>query len=76
MNAIKEAFRPALRRLASPRRCVLTVTGPVTKNMREALERTYAQLPEPKWVMAIGDCALNGGCFAESYAASWAASRK
>ena len=36
--------------------------------MREALERTYAATPEPKWVVAIGDCALNGGCFAESYA--------
>ena len=47
---------------------MLTVTGPVTKNMREALERTYAATPEPKWVVAIGDCALNGGCFAESYA--------
>jgi Ni,Fe-hydrogenase III small subunit len=46
---------------------VLTVTGPVTKNMREALERTYAATPEPKWVVAIGDCALNGGVFAESY---------
>ncbi len=46
---------------------VLTVTGPVTKNMREALERTYAATPEPKWVVAIGDCTLNGGCFAESY---------
>src|ERR1700733_8667460 len=44
------------------------VAGPVTKNMREALERTYAATPEPKWVVAIGDCALNGGCFAESYA--------
>ena len=36
--------------------------------MREALERTYAATPEPKWVVAIGDCALNGGFFAESYA--------
>ena len=33
------------------------VTGPVTKNMREALERTYAATPDPKWVVAVGDCA-------------------
>jgi Ni,Fe-hydrogenase III small subunit len=36
--------------------------------MREALERTYAATPDPKWVVAVGDCALNGGCFAGSYA--------
>jgi Ni,Fe-hydrogenase III small subunit len=44
------------------------VTGPVTKNMREALERTYAATPDPKWVIAVGDCALDGGIFAGSYA--------
>src|SRR5271157_1280145 len=73
VNALQNAFydleRFGLRFVASPRHAdVLTVTGPVTKNMREALERTYAATPEPKWVVAIGDCALNGGCFAESYA--------
>jgi len=47
---------------------VLMVTGPVTKNMREALERTYCATPDPKWVVAIGDCAANGGIFAGSYA--------
>jgi len=47
---------------------VLLVTGPVTKNMREALERTYNATPDPKWVVALGDCALNGGLFAGSYA--------
>ena len=41
---------------------MLLVTGPVTKNMREALERTYAATPDPKWVVAVGDCALDGGC--------------
>jgi NADH:ubiquinone oxidoreductase subunit B-like Fe-S oxidoreductase len=40
----------------------------VTKNMREALERTYHAVPNPKWVVAIGDCARDGGCFAGSYA--------
>ena len=47
---------------------VLMVTGPVTKNMREALERTYAAMPDPKWVIAVGDCAKDGGCFKGSYA--------
>jgi Ni,Fe-hydrogenase III small subunit len=44
------------------------VTGPVTKNMREALERTYVATPSPKWVVAVGDCAFDGGIFAGSYA--------
>jgi Ni,Fe-hydrogenase III small subunit len=55
--------------VASPRHAdVLTVTGPVTRNMREALQRTYAAMPAPKWVVALGGCALDGGCFAGSYA--------
>jgi NADH:ubiquinone oxidoreductase subunit B-like Fe-S oxidoreductase len=36
--------------------------------MRDALERTYQATPNPKWVVAIGDCARDGGCFADSYA--------
>jgi Ni,Fe-hydrogenase III small subunit len=36
--------------------------------MREALERTYKATPDPKWVVAVGDCAINGGIFAGSYA--------
>jgi Ni,Fe-hydrogenase III small subunit len=68
-NPIYDLERFGLRFVASPRHAdVLTVTGPVTKNMREALERTYAATPGPKWVVAVGGCALNGGCFAESYA--------
>lgn len=68
-NAFYDLERFGLRFVASPRHAdVLLVTGPVTKNMREALERTYAAIPEPKWVVAVGDCALNGGCFAGSYA--------
>ena len=55
--------------VASPRHAdVLLVTGPVTANMREALERTYRAIPDPKWVVALGDCALDGGMFAGSYA--------
>jgi Ni,Fe-hydrogenase III small subunit len=61
--------RFGLRFVASPRHAdVLLVTGPVTANMREALARTYAATPDPKWVVAVGDCARDGGLFAESYA--------
>ncbi|MEX1082792.1 MAG: NADH-quinone oxidoreductase subunit B family protein, partial [Xanthobacteraceae bacterium] len=68
-NAFYDLERFGLRFVASPRHAdVLMVTGPVTKNMREALERTYNATPEPKWVVAVGDCARNGGIFAESYA--------
>ena len=68
-NAFYDVERFGLRFVASPRHAdVLLVTGPVTRNMREALERTYAATPDPKWVVGVGDCALNGGCFAASYA--------
>ncbi len=68
-NAYYDLERFGLRFVASPRHAdVLMVTGPVTKNMREALERTYNAAPDPKWVVAVGDCACNGGIFAESYA--------
>jgi len=68
-NAYYDLERFGLRFIASPRHAdVLLVTGPVTKNMRVALERTYAATPDPKWVIAVGDCARDGGCFAGSYA--------
>jgi len=68
-NAYYDLERFGLRFVASPRHAdVLLVTGPVTKNMREALERTYNATPAPKWVVAAGDCAIDGGCFAGSYA--------
>ncbi|MGC1578654.1 MAG: NADH-quinone oxidoreductase subunit NuoB [Beijerinckiaceae bacterium] len=68
-NAFYDLERFGLRFVASPRHAdVLLVTGPVTKNMREALERTYKATPDPKWVVAVGDCALDGGLFAGSYA--------
>jgi Ni,Fe-hydrogenase III small subunit len=68
-NAFYDLERFGLRFVASPRHAdVLLVTGPVTKNMREALERTYNATPDPKWVVAVGDCAANGGIFAGSYA--------
>jgi Ni,Fe-hydrogenase III small subunit len=68
-NAYYDLERFGLRFVASPRHAdVLLVTGPVTRNMREALERTYAATPDPKWVVAAGDCAANCGVFAGSYA--------
>jgi Ni,Fe-hydrogenase III small subunit len=68
-NAFYDLERFGLRFVASPRHAdVLLVTGPVTKNMREALERTYAATPDPKWVVAVGNCAADGGVFAGSYA--------
>ena len=67
-NAFYDLERLGLKFVASPRHAdVLLVTGPVTRNMREALERTYAATPDPKWVVAVGDCALDGGLFAGSY---------
>jgi Ni,Fe-hydrogenase III small subunit len=66
-NVVYDLERFGLRFVASPRHAdVLLVTGPVTGNMREALERTYAATPDPKWVVAVGDCARNGGVFAGS----------
>jgi NADH-quinone oxidoreductase B subunit len=68
-NAYYDVERFGIRFVASPRHAdVLMVTGPVTKNMREALERTYHAVPNPKWVIGVGDCARDGGCFAGSYA--------
>ncbi|MCW1750328.1 NADH-quinone oxidoreductase subunit B family protein [Rhizobium acaciae] len=73
MHALSNAFydieRFGLRFVASPRHAdVLLVTGPVTRNMVQALERTYIATPNPKWVVALGDCGRDGGCFAGSYA--------
>ena len=68
-NAVYDLERFGVRFVASPRHAdVLLVTGPVTANMREALWRTYHATPDPKWVVAVGDCAADGGCFAGSYA--------
>ena len=68
-NAFYDLERFGLHFVASPRHAdVLMVTGPVTKNMREALKRTYNATPDPKWVIAVGRCAADGGLFAASYA--------
>jgi Ni,Fe-hydrogenase III small subunit len=73
IHALEGAFydleRFGLRFVASPRHAdVLLVTGPVTTSMREALLRTHRATPDPKWVVAVGDCAVDGGLFAGSYA--------
>ncbi|MBL6458534.1 NADH-quinone oxidoreductase subunit NuoB [Belnapia sp. T6] len=63
-NVVHDLERFGLRFVASPRHAdVLLVTGPLTRNMREALERTAACMPEPCWVVAVGDCAADGGVF-------------
>jgi Ni,Fe-hydrogenase III small subunit len=55
--------------VASPRHAdMLLVTGPVSKHMAIALQRTYDATPEPKLVVAVGECGCNGGIFGESYA--------
>jgi Ni,Fe-hydrogenase III small subunit len=67
--AFYDLERFGLRFVASPRHAdVLLVTGPMTKNMSEALERTWRATPAPKWVVAAGGCARDGGIFASSYA--------
>ncbi|MCR4442645.1 MAG: NADH-quinone oxidoreductase subunit B family protein [Peptococcaceae bacterium] len=58
-----EVFRP------SPRQAdVMIVAGTITKKMQPAIRRIYDQMPEPKWVIAMGNCAIGGGPFADSYA--------
>ena len=59
--------------VASPRHAdMLLVTGPVAVNMEEALKRTYDAMPDPKLVIAIGDCGACGGIFGENYASKGA----
>jgi Ni,Fe-hydrogenase III small subunit len=68
-NSVYDVERFGLRFAASPRHAdVLLVTGPVTHNMKIALERTYAATPDPKWVVAVGDCGCGCGVFEGSYA--------
>ena len=73
INALSNPYydleRFGLKFVASPRHAdVLLVTGPVTHNMAEALQRAWRATPDPKWVVAAGDCACSGGVFAGSYA--------
>ncbi|HEX3574430.1 MAG TPA: NADH-quinone oxidoreductase subunit NuoB [Rhodopila sp.] len=68
-NVLYDLERFGLRFVGSPRHAdVLLVTGPLTRNLRGALEQAWDATPEPKWVVAIGDCAVDGGVFKGSYA--------
>jgi Ni,Fe-hydrogenase III small subunit len=58
-----------IRFVASPRHAdMLLVTGPVSRHMETALKRTFEATPDPKLVVAVGDCGCTGGIFGESYA--------
>ncbi|MCC6503668.1 MAG: NADH-quinone oxidoreductase subunit B family protein [Deltaproteobacteria bacterium] len=68
-NPVYDSERFGIHFAASPRYAdMLLVTGPVSRNMEIALKRTYDAMPAPKLVVALGDCAFNGGVFGESYA--------
>ena len=68
-NVAHDLERFGLRFVASSRHAdILLVTGPLTRNMAEALARARAATPEPCWVVALGDCAVDGGAFRGSYA--------
>jgi Ni,Fe-hydrogenase III small subunit len=68
-SVVYDLERFGLRFVASPRHAdVLLVTGPLSRNMREALLRTRECTPDPCWVVAAGDCAIDGGVFKGSYA--------
>ncbi|WP_158742200.1 NADH-quinone oxidoreductase subunit B family protein [Acidisphaera sp. L21] len=68
-GVVYDLERFGLRFVTSPRRAdVLLATGPLTANLQEALAQSYAAMAEPKWVVAIGDCAVDGGVFKGSYA--------
>jgi Ni,Fe-hydrogenase III small subunit len=68
-NPYYDLERFGLHVVASPRHAdCLLVTGPVTRNMAEPLRRTYEATPAPKLVIAVGDCAKDGGLFCGSYA--------
>ena len=68
-NPFYDVERYGIHFVASPRHAdVLLVTGPVSRHMQTALLRTYEAMPHPKWVIAVGECAANGGEFGVSYA--------
>jgi len=67
-NPIYDIQRFGVSFVASPRHADgLLVTGPVSKNMHIALKKTYEAMPEPKFVITCGECALDGGIFKDSY---------
>lgn len=70
-RAVHDLERFGLRFVDTPRHAdILLVTGPVTRNLVDALEQAHAAMPEPRFVVAVGDCAVDGGVFKGSYAIS------
>ena len=68
-NVLYDLERFGLRFVDTPRHAdILLVTGPLTRNLRVALEQAWDATPDPKWVVAVGDCAFDGGIFSGSYA--------
>ena len=68
-NPVHNLEQLGIRFAASPRHAdLLLVTGPVSRNMETALRRTYDAVPDPKLVVALGDCGCTGGIFGEGYA--------
>ncbi|MBV9247987.1 MAG: NADH-quinone oxidoreductase subunit NuoB [Acetobacteraceae bacterium] len=68
-NVFYDLERFGLSFVETPRHAdVLLVTGPLTCNLRLALEQAFDATPDPKWVVAVGDCAVDGGVFQGSYA--------
>jgi Ni,Fe-hydrogenase III small subunit len=68
-RAVYDLQRFGIRFVSSPRHAdALLVTGPVTRNLVDALEQAHAAMPDPKLVVAVGDCAVDGGVFKGSYA--------
>ena len=68
-NPIHDIERFGIHFVASPRHAdLLLVTGPVTRNMELALQKTYAATPDPKLVVAVGACGISGGIFGVNYA--------
>lgn len=67
-NPIYDIQRFGVDFVASPRQAdALLVTGPVSRNMLLALKKTYEAMPEPKFIITLGECAFDGGAFKESY---------
>jgi Ni,Fe-hydrogenase III small subunit/formate hydrogenlyase subunit 6/NADH:ubiquinone oxidoreductase subunit I len=75
-NPVHDIERFGIHFVASPRHAdMLLVTGPVTRNMEQALRKTYAATPEPKVVAAVGACGISGGIFGTNYATTGAVDR-
>ena len=75
-NPIYNLEALGIRFVASPRHAdLLLVTGPVSRHMAQALRQTYEATPEPRLVVALGDCGCDGGVFGESYASLGAVSQ-